>query len=126
MGLLVVAVSLLGLVNAITMNVLERTREIGVLRALGARGRDIRRALTAESLALVVVGWAAGVPAGWLLLKAMRAIARSLTDMEIPSVFPLANPPLVLAGTVALALAAFALPRRRAARLRPGDALRHQ
>ena len=37
-----VAVSIVGLVSAITMNVLERTREIGILRCIGARGRDIR------------------------------------------------------------------------------------
>ncbi len=126
MGLLIVAVSMLGLVNAITMGVIERTREIGVLRVLGARGRDIRRAFTAESLTLVTIGWVIGVPAGWLLLQGLRGIARSLTDMDIPSVFPLANPPLVLLGTVVLALAAVALPRRRAARLRPGTALRYQ
>jgi putative ABC transport system permease protein len=97
-----------------------------VLRCLGARGRDIRRALTAESLTLVVAGWLIGVPVGWLLLQGMRRIALSLTDMDIPSVFPLANPPLVLAGTALLALSALALPGRRATRMRPGAALRYQ
>jgi len=126
MGLLIVAVSLLGLVNAITMSVIERTREIGVLRCLGARGRDIRRGFTAESLVLVAVGWLVGVPAGWVLLQGLRSLATSLTDMDLPSVYPLVNAPIVLAGTVVLALSALALPRRRAARMRPATALRYQ
>ena len=41
---------MVGLVNAITMSVLERTREIGVLRCIGARARDIRRIFAAEGL----------------------------------------------------------------------------
>lgn len=125
MGLLIVAVSMLGLVNALT-SVIERTREIGVKRSIGARGRGIRRAFTAESLTLVAAGWLIGVPVGWPFLQGMRVIARSLTDMDIPSVFPLANLPLVPVGTAVLALAAPALPRRRAVRMRPGAALRYR
>ena len=49
-GLLIVAISMLGLVNAITMDIIERTREIGVLRCLGARARDLRRIFRTETL----------------------------------------------------------------------------
>jgi ABC-type lipoprotein release transport system permease subunit len=49
-GLLVVAIGLAGLANALTMSVLERTREIGILRSIGARARDIRRIFAAETL----------------------------------------------------------------------------
>ena len=55
-GGVVVAIGMVGLVNAITMNVIERTREIGILRCVGARARDIRRAFAAESVVQAVLG----------------------------------------------------------------------
>jgi len=66
-GLLVVAISMAGLANALTMSVLERTREIGILRSIGARARDIRRIFAAETLTLAVAGWLIGIPLGYLL-----------------------------------------------------------
>jgi putative ABC transport system permease protein len=126
MGLLIVGVSMLGLVNTITMGVIERTREIGVLRCLGARARDVRRALTAETLALVAAAWLLGVPVGWAMLQGLRQVALALTDMDLPSVYPPGNAALVLVGAAVLALGALVLPRRRAVRLRPGVALRYQ
>jgi putative ABC transport system permease protein len=126
LGLLIVGVSMLGLVNTITMGVIERTREIGVLRVLGARARDVRRSLRAETLALVAAGWLLGVPAGWVMLQGLRQVALALTDMDLPSVYPPGNAALVLVGAAALALGALVLPRRRAVRLRPGIALRYQ
>ena len=67
LGLLIVAISMVGLVNAITMSVLERTREIGVLRCIGARARDVRRIFTAEGLAVSFSGWLLGIPVGYAL-----------------------------------------------------------
>ena len=60
LGLLVVAISMVGLINAITMSVLERTREIGVLRCIGARARDIRRIFTAEGVAVSLAAGSLG------------------------------------------------------------------
>ena len=57
LGLLIVAISLVGLINAITMSVLERTREIGMLRSVGARARDVRRIFATEGLVVAVAGW---------------------------------------------------------------------
>jgi len=59
-GLLVVAIGMAGLANALTMSVLERTHEIGILRSIGARARDIRRIFAAETLALAAAGWLIG------------------------------------------------------------------
>ena len=50
LGLLVVAITLMGLVSALSMAVIERTREIGILRCVGARARQIRRVFTAEAV----------------------------------------------------------------------------
>ena len=60
LGLLIVAISLVGLVNAITMSVIERTREIGMLRCVGARAKDVRRIFTVEGLTVAILGWLIG------------------------------------------------------------------
>ena len=56
LGFVIVAMSMVGLANAITTNVLERTREIGILRSIGARARDVRRIFATEGVALAVGG----------------------------------------------------------------------
>ena len=65
LGLLIVAISMVALINTITMAVLERTREIGILRSVGARAREIRRIFATEGLVLALAGWAVGVPLGY-------------------------------------------------------------
>ena len=67
LGLLVVAISMAGLANALTMSVLERIREIGILRSIGARARDIRGIFATEILNLAVTGWLIAIPLGYLL-----------------------------------------------------------
>lgn len=124
-GLLIVAISMVGLANAITMSVLERTREIGILRCLGARARDLRRIFTAEGVTLAIAGWLLGIPLGYLLDRLLVWLLREGANLDIPVRFPASNVVLALVGTVALALAIIWLPVRRAARLRPGDALRY-
>ena len=61
-GFLIVAISMAGLANALTMSVLERTREIGILRSIGARARDIRRIFATETIALAITGWMIAIP----------------------------------------------------------------
>jgi putative ABC transport system permease protein len=62
LGFLIVAMSMVALANAITMNVLDRTRETGILRCIGARARDVRRIFTTEGITLALAGWLLGVP----------------------------------------------------------------
>jgi putative ABC transport system permease protein len=126
LGLLIVAISLIGLINAITMNVVERTREIGVLRCIGARGRDIRRAFRAEGLTLALAGWAAGVPLGYLGARLLAHLVAAVFKFRFVFEFPLEFVWLALAGAIALAVVVMMPPLRRTARLRPGDALRYQ
>jgi putative ABC transport system permease protein len=125
LGLLIVAMSMVGLANAITMSVIERTREIGILRCIGARARDVRRIFTAEGLTLALAGWLLGIPVGYVLTRLLVRLVREVAEVEIPVVFPLANVPLALVGTVVLALVITLLPVRRAVRFRPGEALRY-
>ncbi len=125
LGFLIVAISMVGLANAITTNVLERTREIGVLRCMGARARDVRRIFTTEGMTIALVGWLLGIPLGYALNRLLVWMTWEVVDVRVPVVFPPWNLALALGGTVALSLLITLLPIRRAVRFRPGDALRH-
>ena len=74
LGLVVVAIMLMGLVSALSMGVIERTREVGILRCVGARARHIRRVFSAEAVVLAVVGWVFGVLLGWLIYQGLLAL----------------------------------------------------
>jgi putative ABC transport system permease protein len=125
LGLLIVAISLVGLVNAITMSVIERTREIGMLRCVGARAKDVRRIFTVEGLMVAVLGWAVGVALGWAIGHGLVSLTASLMKVDLGFVFPAANVAITLVGTVVLTLLVLLGPVRRAVRLKPGQALRY-
>ncbi len=125
LGFLVVAISMAGLANALTTSVLERTREIGILRSIGARARDIRRIFATETLALALTGWLIAIPLGYLLDRVLVRLVRTVANVVIPLSFPLWYLAPALAGTILLALLITLLPIRRATRHRPGDALRY-
>jgi ABC-type lipoprotein release transport system permease subunit len=74
---------------------------------------------------LAVAGWVLGVPLGYVLDRALVWLVKDVVNIDLPVLFPAANVALALVGTVALALLVTVLPIRRAARLRPGDALRY-
>ena len=104
LGLLIVAISMAGLANALTMSVLERTREIGILRSIGARARDIRRIFAAETLTLALAGWLIGIPLGYLLDRFLVWIVKKVVNVDLTLAFPPGNLALALVGTVLLAL----------------------
>ncbi|MEQ6902662.1 FtsX-like permease family protein [Nocardioides sp. YIM 152588] len=125
LGFLIVAMSMVGLANAITTNVLERTREIGILRSIGARARDIRRIFTTEGVVLALLGWLVGIPLGYLLTRLLLRLVWEVVEVRLPVVFPPGNVVLALVGTTVLALLVLFLPVHRAVRFRPGEALRY-
>ena len=124
-GLLIVAISMVALANAITMSIIERTREIGILRCIGARARDVRRIFATEGVVLALAGWLLGIPLGYALDRFLVWMVREVVGVHIEVVFPPWNIALALVGTVVLALLIMLLPIRRAVRYRPGDALRY-
>jgi putative ABC transport system permease protein len=125
LGLLIVAISMVALINTITMVVLERTREIGILRCIGAHARDVRRIFATEGLTVVLTGWLIGIPLGFGLAHAIVALVQNVFNQHILFAFPGLNVPLALIGTLILALLVMQIPLRRAVRFKPGDALRY-
>jgi putative ABC transport system permease protein len=131
-GGLALLVASLGIANTMIMAVYERTREIGILKAVGASPADIRVLFMAEASLIGLLGGLAGTIIGWLLgLGLNRAILAYLRWKEIPvegTFF------VVTAWLVALALAfatvvgllAGLYPAARAARLDPLEALRYE
>jgi putative ABC transport system permease protein len=118
-------VSLFGVINTLSMSVIERTREIGVLRALGSTRWQIRRTIADESLVIALIGAAMGIAIGaglgWALLKGL--------SFGIPGVAY--TPPIgtmfgVAVAAVVLGLIAAILPARRAAKLDVVEALSYE
>ncbi|MGD0702689.1 MAG: FtsX-like permease family protein [Trebonia sp.] len=126
LGLVVVAIMLLGLASTLTMGVIERTREIGILRCLGARARHIRSIFTTEAVVLTLAGWAVGILLGWLIYEGLLSLVRHDADLILPQDFVPAIPLITLAGVLVLTLIVIRGPLRRATRIRPGAALRYQ
>ncbi len=126
LGLLVVAIMLMGLVSALSMGVIERTREVGILRCVGARARSIRRIFGSEAVALAVAGWLLGIMLGWLIYQGLLALLLHDAGISLPQEFPPIIPLSTLAGVLVLTLLVIRPPLRRATRIRPGSALRYQ
>lgn len=118
-----VVVSVFGMVNTMVLAVHERTRELGMLRAVGMTRRQARRMVRGESVVTALIGAAVGLPLGvgiaWL---ATRALSEWGVAMTIP-VAPLAA--FVVAAVLAGVIAAVA-PARRASRLDVLRALRYE
>jgi putative ABC transport system permease protein len=125
-GLLIVAISMLGLVNTVTMNILGRTREIGVLRCLGARARDLRRIFRTETITLALIGYTLAIPLGWVVAHTLQWLVLHLANGRLPAPYTWGNLGLALLWTLVLAVLVVVVPLRRVTRLRPGDAIRYK
>lgn len=126
LGLLIVAIMLMGLASALSMAVFERTREVGILRCTGARSRQIRRIFSAEALALALVGWVLGIGAGWLIYEGLLTLIQHDVSLILPREFGPIGLLGTLAGVLVLTLLVIRGPLRRATRIQPGLALRYQ
>jgi putative ABC transport system permease protein len=130
-GSLALAVATLGIVNTLVMAILERRREIGVFKALGADDRDVKQLFFAEAAVMGFVGGIGGVFLGWLIGRALTFGTNVyLARQSLPSVDISAVPIWLALGAVAFAvvvsLIAGLYPASRAARLNPVEALRYE
>ena len=130
-GSLALAVASLGIINTLVMAILGRRREIGVLKALGAADRDIRRLFFAEAGVMGLAGGILGVALGWLIGSALTFGTNAyLRRQELPPIDLSSIPWWMVAGaigfSIAVSLAAGIYPASRAAKLNPVEALRYE
>jgi putative ABC transport system permease protein len=116
LALLILIPAALGLLNTLTINVLERTREIGVVRAVGGSRTQVRRIVTGEALLLGIFGAAMGVLAGVAMSYGFIG-AFGTVGWKMPYAFPVMGIIAAIVVGVILALFAAILPARSAARL---------
>ena len=119
---LIVSSIMIGIITYIS--VLERTKEIGILRALGASKRDISRVFTAETLIIGLCAGLLGVLMTWLLTFPINALIRSLTDVNAAAILPAAAAVILVIISMILTVIAGAIPSRLAAKKDPVVALR--
>ncbi|MBK5307754.1 MAG: FtsX-like permease family protein [Frankiaceae bacterium] len=116
-GLLVLSVliAVLGIINTLALSVIERTRELGLLRAVGLQRRQLRRMIRVESVVIAVygaiLGVLVGVAFGWALVRALNS--EGVTEFSLP--YGRLVQVLIVAALAGVLAAA--LPARRAARL---------
>ncbi len=137
----IAAISLLvagiGIMNIMIVSLMERTREIGILKALGMKGRTVLLVFLCESVIIGLMGAVVGIASGWVLANVVAAVFRGGGIMQgnqaattgRMTITPLLTPEVAL---LALAFgvgvsAVFALyPAWRASKLKPVDALRYE
>jgi putative ABC transport system permease protein len=130
-GSLALAVASLGIVNTLVMAILERRREIGVLKALGASNRDVRRLFFLEAGVMGLAGGVFGVGMGWAIGRLIYfGTTIYLKRQGVPSEDIWSIPWWLALGAIAFAilvsLAAGIVPASRAAKLDPVEALRYE
>jgi ABC-type antimicrobial peptide transport system permease subunit len=131
-GGLALFVAAIGIANTMVMAIYERTKEIGILKAVGASPRDIRLLFMAEAALIGLLGGIVGTIGGWLLgIGLNKGILAYLAWKELPvtgTFFVVTSWLIVLALVFAtvIGLLAGLYPAARAARLDPLEALRHE
>ena len=112
---LAVLIAVLGIINTLALSVIERTREVGLLRAVGVSRRQLRQMVRLESVTIAVLGGVLGIVMGLVFGVSLQLVSNSdgSSVLSIPWLLLLVF--LVVAALVGMLAAA--LPARRAARL---------
>ena len=132
-GAVALIVASIGIINTMIMSIYERTREIGIMKAVGASNTDVMKIFLAEAGTIGILGGAAGVVFGWLTAKVLGLItgfymsqAGAGADAQILSfVVPWWLAAFAMGFAAVIGVAAGIYPALRASRLNPLDALRH-
>jgi len=125
-----ITVSTLGIINTMVMSILERYREIGIMKAIGASDKDVKKIFFFESGMIGFLGGIFGLALGWLVSMVINQVANHfLAKQGVPYVNYFSFPWWLCLGAVAfsilVSLAAGLYPALRAARVDPVVALRH-
>jgi len=118
-----VTISLFGMVNTLVLSVFERTRELGMLRAVGMTRRQARRMIRHESVITALIGTALGLPLGIFLAV---LVTKALGEFNIRFQIPTGQLIFLVILAVIVGLLAAITPARRAAKLNPLEALHYE
>jgi putative ABC transport system permease protein len=118
-----VVVSLFGMVNTLALSVFERTRELGMLRAVGMTRRQVRRMVRHESVITALIGAGLGLPLGIFLAL---LVTQALSEYDLQFAIPAGALITFVIVSVIAGIVAAILPARRAARLRVLEALQYE
>lgn len=110
----------IGIMNMMLTNVTERTKEIGLRKAIGAKPNDISTQFLTEAVMLTFIGGAIGMLLGWLISLAISKFANIATSVAMSSVL------LAFGVSAAIGIIFGYYPARRAAKLNPIEALRYE
>jgi putative ABC transport system permease protein len=120
---LAVFVSIFGMINTLVLSVYERTREIGMLRAIGMTRRQVRRMIRQESIITALIGAAIGLPLG-IFLAAL--VNRALAEYDIRFSIPWVQLIVLTIVAIVIGILAAIMPARRAAKLNPLEAIAYE
>jgi putative ABC transport system permease protein len=127
MAVLIAIVGGLGLMGTMSINVLERTREIGVMRAVGASNLDIQSIVIVEGLVVGLISWGISIVLSFPITNVLTfGVGMAVLTSPMPAVYGLSGIIVWLLVTVVLATIASALPARRASRLTVRDTLAYE
>jgi putative ABC transport system permease protein len=131
LGLVAIFIATIGMFNTLTISLLERTREIGIMKALGVRNTDVGRIFITESILMGVLGGLIGLVGAFALQQLtifILSLLAAVADGKVPIVFQ--NNIYLLLGSFVFAMLIAAVtgfyPSRRATKLNPIDAIRHE
>jgi putative ABC transport system permease protein len=110
----------IGIMNMMLTNVTERTREIGLRKAIGAKRNDISNQFLGEAIMLTFIGGGLGIVLGWLISAAVSKFANIATTVSLSSIV------LAFGVSAAIGIIFGYYPARRASKLNPIEALRYE
>jgi putative ABC transport system permease protein len=127
MAILIAVVGGLGLMGTMSINVLERTREIGVMRAIGASNMNIQAIVLVEGMVIGLISWAISVLLSFPITNVLTfGVGTAILQAPMPSVYSISGIIAWLLGILFIGIIASALPAHRASSLTVRDTLAYE
>jgi putative ABC transport system permease protein len=127
MATLIAIVGGLGLMGTMSINVLERTREIGVMRAIGASNGNIQSIVIVEGMVIGLISWVISILLSFPITSVLTfGVGMAILTAPMPAVFSPSGVIVWLLFTILIATIASAMPARRASKLTVRDTLAYE